>query len=168
VFHLVGVTDKRKIGLSISMKMKSMKAIILYGSIIVLAVGCTVASFGFVRPVDCHSYCNASDQTPCPPGACRDGEQRAGLPFPVLVDNAGGSSPTSGWGILGPEDLPNPITFVLDVFFYSVLLRFVVYLISIVRGKEPEVEHLAIILPLVVLLLGVLGGLALYGPYLTK
>jgi hypothetical protein len=149
-------------------QMKSVKAIIFYGSIILLAVGFTLASLGFVRPVDCHSYCDASGQTPCPPGACRNGEQRAGLPLPVLIDNMGGSSPTGGWGILGPEDLPNPVTFILDVFFYSVFLRFIVYLISILRGKELKVELLAIILPLVVLLIGVLSSLALYWPYLTR
>ena len=148
--------------------MKSAKKIILYSSLIVLAIGFTVASLRFVRPVVCRSYCDTLDQTPCPPSACRGGEQRAGLPFPVLIDNGAGSSPTGGWGILGPEDLPNPFTFVLDVFFYGVLLRFVVSLISIVRGKELGAERLVIIPSLIVLLLGILSGLILYWPYLTK
>ncbi len=145
-----------------------MKKIIFYGSIVVLGIGCTLASLRFVRPVVCRSYCDTSDHAPCPPGACRNGEQRAGLPFPVLIDNAGGSSPTSGWGILGPEDLPNPFTFVLDVFFYGVLLRFLVSLIPIVRGGKPEAERGVIVPSLIILLLGILGGMVLYWPYLTR
>lgn len=44
-------------------------------------------------------------------------EQRAGFPLPVLVDDPGGGSPTNGWGILGPEDFLNPVTFILDTLF---------------------------------------------------
>lgn len=148
--------------------MRPLKAILLFSAFLVLATGLTVASLGFVRPVNCQRFCDASRQTPCPPGACRNGEQRAGLPLPVFIDNSGGSSPISGWGILGPEDLPNPVTFILDVFFYAVLLTFVGYIITIVHRKESQVELLAIVLPLAVVLLGLLGGLVAYWPFLNR
>jgi hypothetical protein len=133
-----------------------------------LAIGLTVASLGFVRPVNCQRFCDAPRGIPCAPGACRNGEQRAGLPLPVLVDSSGGESPLSGWGKLGPEDVPNPVTFIFDVFFYGVLLTFAGYLITITRRREKPVERITIILPLAVVLLGLLGGLASYWPYLTR
>jgi hypothetical protein len=150
------------------MDIKSLKAVFLYGTIIAIAVGFTIVSLRFVRPAVCQSYCEAPKSIPCPPGACRDGDQRAGLPLPVLIDNAGGSSPTTGWGILGPEDLPNPVTFVVDVFFYSVLLRMVWYLLSIFRHNEQGMTLRVILLPSIVLLVGVLVGFAVYWPVLTK
>src|SRR5512136_1864650 len=116
--------------------MKPSKAIIVYGVIILLAIGFTVVSLGFVRPVDCQRLCDVPERASCPNGSCRATEQRAGLPLPVLIDDPGGGSPTSGWGILGPEDLPNPVTFVLDVLFYGILFRFTWYVIQLVRGEE--------------------------------
>jgi hypothetical protein len=100
-----------------------------------LAIGLTVLSFRYVQPADCFRLCGASDGTPCPPGACRFGEQKAGWPFPAFVDAPGGGSPTGGWGMLGPEDLPLPGTLILDVLFYSVLLWFALYIIQ--RGWGP-------------------------------
>lgn len=135
---------------------------------VLLAIGLTVASLGFVRPVNCQRFCDTSKQIPCSPGACRNGEQRAGLPLPVLVDSSGGESPLSGWGNLGPEDVPNPVTFIFDVFFYGVLLTFAGYIITILRRREKQVERIKIVLPLAVVLLGLLGGLASYWPYLTR
>ena len=133
-----------------------------------LAIGLTVASPGFVRPVNCERFCDAPRGIPCAPGACRNGEQRAGLPLPVLVDSSGGELPISGWGVLGPEDVPNPVTFIFDVFFYGVLLTFAGYIITITRRREKLEDRLAIVLPLAVVLLGLLGGLASYWPYLTR
>jgi len=147
--------------------MKPTKAIILYGVIVLLAIGFTVVSLGFIRPVDCHRWCDAPEQASCPNGSCRPGEQRAGLPLPVLIDDPGGGSPTSGWGILGPEDLSNPVTFVLDVLFYGVLLRLFWYVIQIIRKDQP-LELLAIVLSLAVVLTGLLLGLLLYWPFLTR
>jgi hypothetical protein len=135
---------------------------------VLLAIGLTVASLGFVRPVNCQHFCDAPRGIPCPSGACRNGEQRAGLPMPVLVDSSGGESPTSGWGVLGPEDVPNPVTFSFDVFFYGVLLTFAGYLITILRRREKPEDRLTIVLPLAGVLLGLLGGLASYWPYLTR
>lgn len=86
--------------------------------IIVLAIGLTILSFQYVRPEVCESVCI---EEPCALGTCLPEEQRAGFPFAVFQDEVGGS-PISGWGILGPEDPPNPLAFVLDVLFYSVIL----------------------------------------------
>jgi hypothetical protein len=148
--------------------MKTLKAILLYGALLVLATALTLVSLRFVRPVHCQRFCDAPDQIPCPPGACRNGEQRAGLPLPVLVDNSGGESPIAGWGRLGPEDLPNPVAFIFDVFFYGVLLAFAGYIIMILRRREQKVGHMVIVLPLTVVLLGLLCGLAAYWPYLAR
>ena len=150
-----------------SLGMKPSNSVILCGVIILLAIGLTVASLRFVRPVDCQSFCDTSEQT-CPSGSCRPGEQRAGLPLPVLVDDPGGGSPTSGWGILGPEDLPNPVTFLLDVLFYSGLLWLIWYVTRLIRGKEQPVELEAIMLPLALVLACLLLGFFLYRPVLTR
>jgi hypothetical protein len=86
---------------------------------LLLAVAFTLASLRIVRPPICRYLC---DQEPCPPGYCRCGEQGAGFPFFVVSDNSCGSSPTGGWGKVGPEDSPNPVGFALNVvFYYSIL-----------------------------------------------
>ncbi len=102
--------------------MKRFKPYAPYLFIFLLATGLTLASLLYVRPANCTSFCGEAIQAKCPPGSCLAGEQRAGFPLPVRIDDPGGGSPTSGWGILGPEDLPNPFTFLLDVAFYSLLL----------------------------------------------
>ena len=94
-------------------------------------------------------------------------EQRAGLPLPVRIDAPGGGSPTSGWGKLGPEDMANPLTFLLDVFFYGVLLRFAWYLVQVSR-KEVPLERGAVVFSVGVVLAGLSLGLALYWPILTR
>jgi hypothetical protein len=63
----------------------------------------TVLSLRFMRPLDCLQVCDDSEGVPCTTGVCRVGEQRAGLPLPIQVDDPGGGSPTGVWGILGPE-----------------------------------------------------------------
>lgn len=148
--------------------MKSSNSILLYGIILLLATGLTVLSLRFVRPADCQQLCDAPEQSPCPRGACRFGEQRAGLPLPVLIDDMGGSSPTSGWGILGPEDLPNPLTFVLDVLFYSVLLGLFRYIIQVLRGRERPLKLTEIMPLLAFLLVFILVGFILYRPFLSR
>ena len=148
--------------------MKRSEAILLYSAILCLAIALTVVSLAFVRPVNCQRLCGELEPAPCPSGACRFGEQRAGLPLPVLVDAPGGGSPTNGWGILGPEDLPNPLPFVFDVLFYGVFLRLVWHITRVVLGKEPSVNFLAIALSLALVLIGlVLGGRA-YWPFLAR
>jgi hypothetical protein len=116
--------------------MKQSGSFILYGVIILLAIGLTLASLRYVRPLDCQRFCDLPEQVPCPSGSCRAGEQRAGFPLPLVIDSGAGSSPTSGWGKLGPEDLPNPVTPVLDVLFYSVLLWLLWKIIRVLLGKE--------------------------------
>ena len=91
-------------------------------AILVLAVGLTFASVRYVRPTPCLDFCTQSDGLSCPCGFCHEA-QRAGFPFSFLHDQAS-SSPISGWGRAGYEDLI-PTIFVLDVAFYSVLLALV-------------------------------------------
>ncbi len=85
----------------------------LLGLMIVLAIGLALLSQKFVRPIDCRSLCDAPENVTCPAGTCRAYEQRAGLPIPYRIDSPGCGSPTNGWGILGPEDLPNPLTLLM-------------------------------------------------------
>jgi hypothetical protein len=142
--------------------MKLSRPIVSSAAILILAVALTLASLRFVWPADCSKFCREPEQAPCPSGSCRSGEQRAGLPFPVLIDSGAGSSPTSGWGKLGPEDLPNPFTFALDVLFYSLLLWLAGQAVRILRGgeKPPVLRALA---PLgLLVLLGLLGGYLSY------
>jgi hypothetical protein len=147
--------------------MKLSRDVILYSVIGLLAIGLTIASLAFPWPADCQRLCNAAEHVPCPSGSCRAWEQRAGLPLPIRVDDPGGGSPTSGWGKLGPEDYPNPMTFLLDIFFYGVLLRFAWYLIQVFR-KELPLERLAVVLSVGIVLAGLSLGLVLYWPILTR
>ena len=94
-------------------------------------------------------------------------EQRAGLPLPFLMDAPGGGSPTNGWGILGEEDLPNPLFFLLDVGFYSLLLWFIRYIVRLVQGQA-TVELMAILLPSGLLLAFLIGGYLFYQPFLGR
>ena len=148
--------------------MKALNSVFLYGIIVLLATGLSLLSLRFVRPADCQRVCDAPEQAPCPSGACRAGEQRAGLPLPVLVDDPGGSSPTGGWGKLGAEDIPNPLTFFLDILFYSVLLWLAWSIIQVVRGKERPPELKVILPTLAVLLAYLLVGFILYRPFLRR
>src|SRR6476620_3349817 len=79
-----------------------------------LAIGLTVLSFRYVQPKDCYRVCGVEEGMSCLPGGCRFGEQKAGWPIPVFVDAPGGGSPTGGWGLLGPEDLPLVVPMILD------------------------------------------------------
>ena len=135
--------------------------------IILLATGLTLLSRSFVRPVNCHSLCGEPQGAVCPTGACRMYEQRAGLPLPFLVDAPGGGSPTNGWGILGEEDLPNPLLFLLDVGFYSLLLWLFRYIVRLRRGQA-TLELLAILLPSGLLLAVLIAGFLFYQPFLSR
>jgi hypothetical protein len=107
-----------------------------YALIFLLAIGLTVLSLNYVRPADCQRFCDLPKGVPCPSGSCRSGEQRAGFPLPLMIDSGAGSSPTGGWGKLGPEDGLNPITPDLDVIFYGVLLWLVWKLARVLVRKE--------------------------------
>jgi len=80
----------------------------------------------------------------------------------------GGSSPTSGWGILGQEDLPNPLTFFLDILFYSGFLFLAWTMIRVLQGKERPPELKATLSALALLLVILLVGFYLYLPYLNR
>ena len=141
--------------------------ILRYGFLLLLAIGLTVLSGNFVMPADCQAACDRSSSAPCPPHTCGFGEQRAGLPLPFWVDDPGGGSPTSGWGILGPEDLPNPMIFLLDTGFYFLLLWLGGTILQVLRRQEP-LELLAIVLPSALLLAGLVAGYLLYQPVLNR
>ena len=113
-----------------------------------LAIGLTVLSFRYLQPKDCYRLCGAPEGMPCPSGACRFGEQKTGWPFPAFVDAPGGGSPTGGWGMLGPEDIPIPGPLILDVLFYSTLLWLAFYLIQRVRRQPLPLKFIAGMLPL--------------------
>jgi hypothetical protein len=134
----------------------------VYGAILLAALALTFLSLRFVRPTDCQALCYPPESASCPDGSCRFSEQRAGLPIPILVDYPGGGSPTGGWGILGPEDLPNPTSFLVDVLFYFALLWLARYLVqTLVLHTQPfEVPGLA--LSLVLMLAVAITGYHLY------
>lgn len=113
-----------------------------------LTISLTVLSFRYVQPVECYRFCGPLDGTPCPPGACRFGEQKAGWPFPAFVDAPGGGSPTGGWGMLGPEDTPLPGSLIQDVLFYSTLLWLTFYIIQRVRRQAISLKFILGMLPL--------------------
>jgi len=116
---------------------------------LLLAIGLTVLSFRYVQPKECYRFCEAE---PCPTGSCRFGEQKAGWPLPAFVDAPGGGSPTGGWGLLGPEDLPLGMPMILDVLFYSILVWLVVFIIGLSQGKWLDPRLILLALPLNALL----------------
>ncbi len=150
------------------MKTLISKPVLFYGLILLIATGLTLFSLRFVRPATCQTFCDAPEQSSCPPGACRYGEQRAGLPIPIRIDVSPGSSPTSGWAKLGPEDGPNPLTFLLDVLFYGAFIWLIVYLIRLIEGKEKLFDTFAFVLPLAVVVIFLLVGLYLYLPFYNR
>jgi hypothetical protein len=93
--------------------------------ILLLGIGLSVATLRVVIPADCQRLCMEPEQAPCPRGSCRGGEQKAGFPLPVIYDSGAGGSPISGWGKVGPEDLPNLLTFLINVAVYGALLGFI-------------------------------------------
>jgi hypothetical protein len=140
---------------------------LLYGGLLLAGISLTLASLKFVRPNDCQRCCNPSLGIPCTQGACQQYEQRAGLPLPVLVDAPGGGSPTSGWCILGPEDMPNPLTFLLDVLFYGLVLWMIGSITLAVRQQTP-LNWLEVALPLAVIIPTLVAGFILYRPLLAR
>jgi hypothetical protein len=148
--------------------MKSLRSVIGLVVLIVAGVMLTLASSAFIRPLDCRALCDAPQGSTCPTGTCRAYEQRAGLPLPYLIDDPGGGSPTSGWGILGPEDLPNPLFFLLDVAFYVTLLGLAAYLVLLRPAPLRELDRLPIVLGVALLLASLLGGFLLYRPFLAR
>ena len=101
----------------------------------ILALGLTVLSLQYVQPKNCYNFCDPSYVIPCMKGSCYFGDQKAGWPFPVFIDSPGGGSPTGGWGLLGPEDPPSPLSMIGDVLFYSILVWIILYIIQFFRRQ---------------------------------
>ncbi len=121
--------------------------------LVLLAIGLTNLSPGYVRTADCS-----------PNGACRP---QAGFPLPFLQDGPNGGSPIDGWGRLDAGDWPNPFTFGLNVLFYSVLLRLLWRMLPLTRSKE-KVRALRAMVPMLVLvLLCLIMGFLSYRPVPT-
>jgi hypothetical protein len=114
----------------------------------ILAIGLTVTSFQYVQPKNCYYFCEASEGKSCLKGSCATGEQKAGWPFPAFIDAPGGGSPTDGWGLLGPEDLPLPIPMIQDVLFYSILVWSVLYVIQFFRHQAISLKLFLASLPI--------------------
>ncbi len=142
-------------------------SVLWLGLMTVVAIGVTLLSQNFVRPVDCRSLCGEPENVPCTAGSCRASEQRAGLPIPYRIDDPGGGSPTSGWGILGPEDLPNPLTFLVDAFFYFLVLWLAGYVIQVIRGQA-AMDWLLILLSLALIIIILVAGYLVYSPVLSR
>ena len=102
---------------------------------VLLTIGLTFLSFQYIQPKDCYRTCLSLSGESCLTGGCRTGEQKAGWPLPVFVDNPGGGSPTSGWGLLGYEDPPLYKPLIADVLFYSLLVWLLLYGIQIIRNQ---------------------------------
>ncbi len=143
--------------------MENWKRILLYAATLLLAVGMALGSLRFVRPANCQTLCSEPLQAPCPTGACRFGEQRAGFPLPILTDNEAGSPP-GGWGKIGPEDIPNPFFFVIDALFYGLLLWLPISAARIISRRAGTRALTALALPLVGVVLGLVVGFLLYRP----
>jgi len=109
---------------------------------VLLAVGLTVLSFRYIQPKDCYQLCGGSEDHPCPAGTCGIGEQKAGWPFPAFIDAPGGGSPTSGWGLVGPEDPALFVPLVLDIGFYSLMGWLVMWFIQLIPRKVLLVKGL--------------------------
>jgi|GEM_PF-6832887 len=114
-----------------------------------LAIVLTILSFRYVEPKNCYRTCGESlEGRPCPTGGCPIGEQKAGWPLPAIVDSPGGGSPTSGWGLIGPEDPPLFVPLLLDVLFYSLTLWLVISIVQLIWKRTLHVRNLVLSLPL--------------------
>jgi len=148
--------------------MKPSKDLVLYGVIALLAIGLTAASLRFVRPVNCNSFCDPAEGVSCPEDSCLMGEQRAGFPLPIRVDDPGGGSPTSGWAILGSEDPLNPLNFFLDAIFYLALLRLLWAFIQNILTGHQTMKPVFVLLLLLAVVAGILLGIRIYWPFLNR
>jgi hypothetical protein len=129
----------------------------------ILAVVMTFASLLYIQPGNCQTMCIEPEGAPCPTGACREGEQKAGFPLPVLQDQGTGGSPTSGWGVLGSEDLPNPLYFLLDVVFYGLLFWLAWQVIQVIRFRKKSAAFLKVLPAVLLVFAFLLIGLKEYG-----
>ena len=121
---------------------------ILVGVNLLLTVVLTVLSFRYVQPKDCYRFCDVAEGVSCPAGSCRVGEQKAGWPIPVFVDAPSPSSPLGISGVLGVEDLPLPMSMLLDVLFYSSLVWLAVFIIGLIRGQMLDPKLILLALPM--------------------
>lgn len=143
--------------------MRTWSSAIRRAVILVLAVGLTIGSLRYGRPVFCLGMCALPAGMPCPCGACRFGEQRAGFPLPLVWDNYGGGSPLHMMGRVGSEDVLNAFpavlfNFVLDVLFYSALLSLVWRIPALMRSQEKLWAVVAVMYLLIVVAIGLIAG----------
>ena len=132
----------------------------------VLAIVLTLISFRYVQPINCYRSCpDPYKGEPCLPGECHFGEQKAGWPLPVFVDMPGGGSPTNGWGVLGPEDIPSPLPLLLDVFFYSAIVWLVIYILKLVQRQGLHPRTIVTSLPMDLILAAGLWLFYMLFPY---
>lgn len=89
-----------------------------------VAITLTVVSTRFVYPVGCRTM------------RCPDATLTAGFPLPVYKDITG-SSPTSGWGTLGPEEFMLEF-FLLNVGLYTGFFWLIWWM---VRAAVQRVHH---------------------------
>jgi hypothetical protein len=136
--------------------MKQQGSVLLIVLLILGAAIMTQVSLAYVYPAECHTICDNPIQAPCPPGSCRIGAPRAGFPFPVIRDQ-GGSSPTTGWGKIGPEDYfpPDFMGFVGNLIVYTLLLAFAWETFLVLR-KQRSLQSLLIKSPLLIIGMGAL------------
>jgi len=115
---------------------------------LLLTIGLTVLSFRYVHPKDCYRFCDVEQGVPCPTGSCRVGEQKAGWPIPVFIDAPSPSSPLLISGVLGVDDYPHPLSMLLDVLFYSVLVWLAVFIIGRIRGQMLDPKLILLAMPM--------------------
>ena len=134
--------------------------------IVVLAVGLTIASLQFIRPAQCQRVCVEPAQAPCPDGACRYRQQRAGFPLPMLQDAEPGGSPLGGLGTLGPEDYENihPLAFFGNVLFYAAAFWLLGQLPHTLRNITARHVWVRLLPALVYVGAGLLVGFVSYRP----
>jgi hypothetical protein len=77
-------------------------------------------------------------------------------------------SPLGGWVKLGPEHVPNPVTFILDILFFRVLIRLIWQVIRIVLGKEKPRRLSAMSPPLVLVLVIAIAGNWIEGSFASQ
>ena len=115
---------------------------------LLLTFGLTLLSFRYVQPKDCYRFCDVEEGVPCPAGSCRVGEQKAGWPIPVFTDAPSPSSPLLESGILGVDDYPHPLSMLLTVLFYSMLVWLVIFIIGLIRNQMLDPKLILLALPM--------------------
>lgn len=133
-----------------------------------LAIGATVTSLQFTRPLGCRQVCQEPAEAPCPDGACRFKEPRAGFPFPMVRD-ANPDLPTGSGtiGTLGEEDYGysfNLLAFGGNVLFYGAILWLLAQAPRVLLTPTTRHERRRLLAAIGWVGLGVLSGVQSYRP----